>query len=554
MVGNFKVFAAGTLIGALALGAAVCGVAMADSGFIRVAEDRFTFETPTGDRFLPMGAYYLDERHPEIDPLHWWGHFNEEHVEYDFAMAKWLGCNTLRLSFHFEVIDRNPEKPVVGSEEDFRKCSFLLDCAQRNGLKLYIGPKIDGSSPQVTQDLYLWNTAVKNACSRYKNHPAVFCWEMDWENITLVGYEGDREIWNNWVTEKYGSFDKAARAWKVDASKEGWQDAVWTEMRNLLHHTGAYDEKRQLKPGLWYLDILNKTNDQKLYDWQLYRDHLYTWKISQLLITAREADPNHLICIDLICWSFPLLRNNIQAGYGGPYGYAGVDVKAISEHVDFFGIHTYPMYMPPFSQQWYENLSRDKKTRQNQLRYIATLCRYLRENTGKPIVHSETGWHGGEGDYYNNGEQDQLDWAEDVMQETKHCAVGWINWTLKDVPTHEKLTAFGGLVTKGIKTKADKDGINPLSAYLYDGRLPKDEAYRPKLIGKSFKKLVEQMHADPNLRPVDGKKVVVSKRFAYTADLKSLDEVLVAFMGDEHYPCDISLEDIPARKDPVVWK
>ena len=537
----------------LAAATLLCNLAVANSGFIAVAQDQFTFETPSGERFLPMGAYYLDERHSEIDPLEWWDHFNEDNIEYDFAMAKRLGCNTLRLSLHFEVLDRNPEKPIIGSEEDFRKCDFLLDAAQRNGLKLYLEPKIDGSSPQVTPDIYLWKAAVKKVCSRYKDHPAIFCWQLEWENITLVGYEGDREIWNNWVTEKYGNFAQAAKAWKVDSTQKNWPDILWEQMRNLNHHTGGFDKKRNVESGLWYLDTLNKTNDTNLYDWQLFRDHLYTTKIAQLIKTARAADPNHLICIDLICWSFPLLRNNIQAGWGGPYGYAGVDVKEIGKHVDFFGIHTYPMYMPPFSQEWYENLSRDGRIRKNQLRYIATMCRYLRENTGRPIVHSETGWHGGEGDYYNNSEQDQLDWAEDVMAETKHCAVGWINWTLKDVPTHEKLTAFGGLVTKGIKTKDDSENVNPLSAYLYDGKLPPDQAYRPKLIGTAFGGLVNRMHTDPDVRYIPAKKAAVSKRFVYTADLKSLDKTLTTLMDDANYPCDISLVEMPIKAEPIKW-
>jgi len=37
--------------------AGLCGGAFAEGGFVRVADDNFTFETAAGDRFLPMGAY-----------------------------------------------------------------------------------------------------------------------------------------------------------------------------------------------------------------------------------------------------------------------------------------------------------------------------------------------------------------------------------------------------------------------------------------------------------------------------------------------------------------
>ncbi len=139
------------------------------------------------------------------------------------------------------------------------------------------------------------------------------------------------------------------------------------------------------------------------------------------------------------------------------------------------------------------------------------------------------------------------------MEETKHSAIGWINWTLKDIPTHEKLTAFGGMVTAGIKTKADAENINPLSDYLYDGELPANQAYQPKLIGQAFADLVKQMHADPDVRYVPAKKAAVSKRFVYTADLKSLDKILATFMDDANYPCDVSLEDMPIEQGPIKW-
>jgi len=140
------------------------------------------------------------------------------------------------------------------------------------------------------------------------------------------------------------------------------------------------------------------------------------------------------------------------------------------------------------------------------------------------------------------------------MEETKHSAIGWINWTLKDIPTHEKLTAFGGMVTAGIKTKPDTENINPLSKFLYAGELPADEAYKPKLIGAAFRDLVKRMHTDPDVRPMPGKKAAVSKRFVYTADLRSLDKVLTTFMDDAHYPCDVALEDMPVEQGPIKWK
>jgi len=198
--------------------------------------------------------------------LQWWDHFDEEHIENDFAMAKWLGCNTLRLSFHFKVLDRNPANPRIGSAEDFKKCDFLLDCAQRNGLKLYLEPKIDGSSPQVTPDIYLWKAAVEKVCTRYQDHPAVFYWQLDWENITLVGYDGDRETWNHWIKEKYGSFAAASKVWKTALAP----DVLWEAMRNLNHHT-HWSLLSYLKPR--FASALRRSIRQALRLCTFARDH-----------------------------------------------------------------------------------------------------------------------------------------------------------------------------------------------------------------------------------------------------------------------------------------
>jgi sugar phosphate isomerase/epimerase len=508
-----------------------------------VAPDNFTFQTVNGKRFVPMGAFYFDEKHPEIDPMLWMKHFNSEHVRKDFAMARKLGCNTLRIWFYMTVTDPNSDHPCVGTPEDFERFDLILNIARQNGLRLYVGLHLYNSFRQITKDLPLWISACRKLSQRYKDDPTIFCWELDAEAISLIGYENDKEYWLQWLRSRYENDEDNARAWGLSATPDHWRDAVWEEMTTLLHHNTGYDDIRGTKPEMWYLNIFNKPNDAKLYDWQLFREHFYTMKIKQLADAIRQVDTNHLICLDLVCWVFPLVRNPVQAGWGGPYGYAGIDIKAIGRFVDFFGLHTYPMYIPPFTNEWYENLTKDEQIFKRQLRYLETMCRYVRANSGRPVVHSETGWHGGEGDHYGNSEREQVRWCQSLINETKDCAVGWVNWILMDVPSHEKMTLSSGLVTRGIKVKPDTEGINPVGNYLYDGNLPDSKSYKPKAWGRAFAGAVKKAYKDPNFKFTPGKQIKLSKRLLLTGNVRQLDAILKDCLSDENYPCDIILEE-----------
>lgn len=505
--------------------------------FIRVAGDGFTFVTASGERYLPMGAFYLDERHGEIDPLNWWGHFDEAHVRADFKRAAALGCNLLRVR-----IDPAVDGAEVFSEEDFEHCDVLLDAAQRNGLRLYLGLHLPGRFKQDPRYQEAWVSAYRRAGERYRNHPAVFCWELDAEATVLVGYPGDRERWRAWLEQRYPDEAANAHAWGLEV-RPGWRDAVWDRFTHALHHHAGRDEVRDVEPSLWYLDALNDEDNACLYDWQCFREHLYTVKIRPLAEAVRAADPNHLVTVDLILWAFPFVRNPGPAGWGGPYGYAGIDLRAVGELVDFFGLHTYPQYIPPFTSEWYENLTKDPAIFDRQLRYIETLCRYVRVASGKPVLHTETGWHGGGGDYYGNSEADQLRWNTAIIDATKDCALGWVNWTLRDVPTHEGLTAWGGMLGPAIRTRPDTDNENPLSDYLYAGDLPPDQANRSKAWGEAFRGVVDRMHADMALRYVPGTPVALPRRFTYTAPLRALDAAFQDCIADDLFPADIVLED-----------
>ncbi len=510
---------------------------MAD--FIRVARDRFHFTHADGRVFAPMGAFYLDDRHPEIDPLNWWDHQRPERLEHDFTLAARLGCNTLRMVWTLSALNSDPTNPAVGSPLDWKRCQNIVDTAKRHSLRLYIDIRVRDRVLQDNTHLPFYVQAFTEAARRFRDDPTIFCWDLDAEGICLVGYPGDRALWDLFLDTRYRTHADNARAWGV-SMKQADREAVWNRWVGALNHQADVDPVRGVKPARSYLDHLNAPGDPTLADWQEYRGWLYARKLLSIAQAIRRVDRNHLICVDLILFAFPLFRNELAAGYGGPYGWSGNELKRLSAFVDFIGFHTYPVYIPPFTTEWYETLTRDPNMKRRQLRFLETAVRCVRVNTQKPVVLSETGWHGGKNDWQGNTAEQQRDWNLALIEQTRGCAVGWINWTLKDVPTHEGITQTGGLVGPDIRTRPDTDDQNPLSPYLYAGELPSDQADQIKPWGAVFPHVVERAHRYP-AAPRPGRRVSLCQRRLLTAVCRTLDRQLRQLMEHPDYPVDIVL-------------
>lgn len=512
-------------------------------GLISVATDNFTFEDELDNRFLPMGAFYFNDRHREPDPLDWWGAVREPEVAADFATAAALHCNTLRMRWTLTAVDPLAATPVIGTASDWQKCDLLVDLARDAGLRLYVGIEVPGFVRQDNLHLPVYAEAFRQVGRRYQDEPAIFCWELDAEGITLVGYNGDRARWEEWLLEEYATLQDVADAWGRSTTDPNWLDTVWQQWTSALHHSGAYDPVRGQTPELWYLDQLNDPGSVELGDWQRFRQDLYARKITRLAEAVRAVDPNHLVTVDLILWAFPLYRNPTAAGWGGPYGFAANGLEDLAAQVDFFGAHSYPMYLPPYTTEWYENLTRDPVIFERQLRYTETYLRYIRAAGNKPVVRSETGWHGGAGDYYNNSEADQRDWCEALLDRTKDCAVGWINWAFMDAPVHPDITRTSGLVTAGIRAVTDTQDLNPYSDMIFAGVLSATEAHRTKLWGERFSQLVPLLHADPTVGFVAGETLLLDGLDVLTFRESDLNALLQKALADPVYPADIRIED-----------
>jgi len=192
----------------------------------------------------------------------------------------------------------------------------------------------------------------------------------------------------------------------------------------------------------------------------------------------------------------------------------------------------------------FAQIAHDPKVFETEIRYLETICRYIHVNSKVPLLRGEAGWPGGKDGAYGNTAKDQLRWNMALIKATDDCAVGWINWALRDIPTHDKnFTASSGLVETAIKTKpAGADSKWPFSDLVYAGPLGEAEANKIKPWGKAFADVVRDAYKTES-KFVPGKKKYISRKFAYTADLETLDELFREVISDENYPCDIILTD-----------
>jgi len=149
-----------------------------------------------------------------------------------------------------------------------------------------------------------------------------------------------------------------------------------------------------------------------LRDWQLFREHLADQWVRRQVDAIRRADPNHLITVGYIQWSYPLIRP------GNPSRYSAFNPHRQARWLDFVTIHFYPTLCNPFDSE--ENWDRN-------LGYLQAVLAYC--HTSKPMVLGEYGWYGG-GAPQNHpylSEDEQARWLSAELETSRPLADGWLS-------------------------------------------------------------------------------------------------------------------------------
>lgn len=280
------------------------------------------------DDFIPFGAQYY--RAPTPFPTEW---------ENDLKRIAGLGFNTVKLWVQWRW--NNPKEGVY----DFNDIDTLMDLAYDNGLKVVLNVIYDvapawfyvkhpdsvmvTSSGKRMEPTSTWcrqiggtpgpnyhHPAAKEAkdaftrevVSRYKDHPAMYLWDMwnepelcygaralDMNNMVCYS-DISRTAYIEWLKKKYGTLEKLNSVWF-----HGYND--WNEVELPRNHT----------------------NYKPMIDWRMFFVETLSEEARRRLETARSIDAGHPVMVHSVA-GFPKAN--------------GPDEYAMAELGDWFGSST----------------------------------------------------------------------------------------------------------------------------------------------------------------------------------------------------------------------
>lgn len=381
---------------------------------VAVAPDGGGFaEVGSNHPFVPFGTNYYD---PNTGwPPQVWKRFDADAVSSHFELMSEMGVNCARVFLAAATFQ--PDVDIIDTEA-LKKLDTLVRIARKTGIRLILtGPDHWEGEPVYWNPDRFAGTEALDALEhfwrvlgqRYRGEPAILAWDLLNEPQMPWHLDSWEPQWNAWLRSKY-------------KDQEGLK-AAWGEELRDAETLGSVQPAK---------DVAEKDNP-RLYDWQLFREHLADQWVQRQVRVLREVDPTHLITVGYIQWSFPVIRP------GEPHIYSAFNPHRQAQWLDFISIHFYPLMGRPFGSKanWDRNLA-----------YLQDMLAYCQ--TGKPVVLGEYGWYGGgapQGRPHLT-QDEQARWITAEVEASRRLAQGWLSWPFADTPEATDMSVYGGLVTK----------------------------------------------------------------------------------------------------------
>src|ERR1700722_8235777 len=197
---------------------------------VRVAADRWNFETAPGEYITPLGGNILDDRHPGQGTL--FETFNAADCDRRFGIMAELGLNCLRQAIGVNSVfhsDKGLLAPGLKNWDTF------IALAEKHGIYLmpvggYIGgndwfdvERLADSGKALDESCAFWH----EFCAHYQSHPAIWAWDLRNEllydtrpHMTTPGDPRERYVesllkadWPWWLERRYGGIAAMNRAY-----------------------------------------------------------------------------------------------------------------------------------------------------------------------------------------------------------------------------------------------------------------------------------------------------------------------------------------------------
>ena len=404
---------------------------------VRVASDRWNFETSDGATITPLGGNMLDDLHPGNGTL--FQHFDAADCDRRFGIMAELGLNCVRQAIGVnEVFD-----PATGLKAaGLKNWDTFIGLAEKHGIYLmpvggYIGSndwfdveRLADSGRQVEWDCAFW----KAFAGHYSGHPAIWAWDLRNELLFCPrshtaprGSEGEQRIeamlkdkWPWWLEVRYGTVAAMNRVY-------GSSYTAFTEV-----------------PGS--VDFVEKPFDLCVFDFRNYlNERGYDWCKRQCE-AIRAADPGHMICQGNNTWLSPDQDLWLANGFHN---------HAVHDLFDFVSFHPYPAW------QCMPGGRGDPLDGGEPFDYWLNSCigNARMDHYGKPVVVQEFGWYGGAASSFlcplpYRSEQEHADYMRKLIDGLIPHANGFINWPTFDMPAANDISNHGGIFTHDGKRKA----------------------------------------------------------------------------------------------------
>ncbi len=383
---------------------------------VQVATNSQTLVTSDGMAFFPFGVNYFRPHTgwaPQV-----WKRFDAEAVRQDFARMKELGVNCVRVFLTFgSFLQQEGEI----SPEGLKRFDQFLDLAEEAGIYVHpTGPDHWEGLPDWAKNdriadervLQALETFWKAFALRYRDRNVLFAYDL--LNEPEVGWNTPamKPKWNEWVTRKYGSLDKALERWGKHSQ------------------TGSSQETPVPAAS-------DAVLDPHLLDYQLFREDLATDWTRRQVQAIKSVAPQALVTVGLIQWSVPALLPGVKH-------YSGFRPANLAPFLDFMEVHFYPLENGFYTYRPEDGV--------RNLAYLESVVRNVAA-CGKPVILAEFGWYGGGKLTLENGkhppasEEQQATWCRQAVESTAGYAVGWLNWGLYDHPEAGDVTQLTGLLS-----------------------------------------------------------------------------------------------------------
>lgn len=362
------------------------------SEFIKIADDGWNFETATSrTSFVPFGANYYDPAswdtsvvwdNPQFIAPNVIGKFDSVRTRRHFAQLQQIGINIIRI---FLSVKRFEPALFQLDETSFHKVDKIIELAKEHNLRIIFDlvEVWEGAPDWMSWEYYADEATLQGLeflvsafGQRYASEPNIFAWDLINEPHVRWSDAHMDQLWIEWVHVKYLTLDSLRAAWDdYPRPSETWRNIKVPE------------------------EFINKFRDQRLFDFQLFREDVAHKWTERLVKAIRKKDPNHLITVGLIQWSAPIKKSGDHPG-----SYPAFNPHKIAPLVDYISIHGY--------NWWDENVGT----------YIRGLLRFC--YTNKPVLLEE------------------FEYRSVTIDETWNSASGWLAWACYQGPFDPNPEAF----------------------------------------------------------------------------------------------------------------